>query len=136
MGNNSAGNDSDYTVKSNADLSTKLGFCVKQTTNKDEVALVSAATDPVFGILLNKPKAAGRAAHVRTRGKCVCVSDGSGTAIAVGDLVGPDANGRVVKKATADFNAIGRANEPSSALGTEIEVWLGLPQQIFRTLAG
>lgn len=135
MGNQSGVREGDYTMKAEADLSLKQYFCVKQGTTKDGVALVAAATDPVFGILQTKPKASGRACIVRTNGKTLAVSDGT-AAIAIGDLVGPNAAGKVVKKATADFNAIGRANEPSTADGTIIEVWLGLPQTIFRTLAG
>ena len=118
----------------NADLSTKQFFCVKLVAGP-KVDLCAAATDRAFGILQNKPSASGRNTAVRHLGISKAVSDGSGTAIAVGDLVGTDANGRVIKKATADNGVVGVALDASSAVGTIIRVFLLAPgTSVFRTL--
>ncbi len=123
-----------FDAKANSDLSAKQGFCVKFVTNGDTVDLIAAATDRFAGVLLNDPQS-GQVAEVQYLGQATAVSDGSGTAIAVGDLVGPDANGRMVKKATADYNVAGVARDASSAQGTVIRVLL-TPNAVFRTLAG
>ena len=120
-------------AKAAADLSGKQYYAVKLSA-ADTVALVAAATDRVAGILVNKPKQ-GQAATVVTAGVCECVSDGSSVAIAVNDTVGPDANGKMIKKATTDFNACGVAQDASSADGTIIRVRLDL-NTTFRTAAG
>jgi len=122
-----------YSAKAAADLSAKQYYAVKLSA-ADTVALVAAATDKVAGILVNKPKQ-GQAATVVTDGICECVSDGSGTAIAVGDFVGPDSGGKMVKKATADFNICGVAHDASSADGVVIRVRLNL-DTFFRSAAG
>jgi hypothetical protein len=71
---------------------------------------------------------------VMTDGIAKVVSDGSGTAIAAGDQVGSDANGRAVKVTTVDRLTQGEAMDASAALGTVIRVKLriGVP---FRTPA-
>lgn len=120
-------------AKANSDLSAKQFFAVKLTA-ADTVDLTSAATDIAIGVLQNAPKA-NQAADVQVLGIAKAVSDGSGTAISVGDRVGPDTNGRWVKKATNDFNAGGLAMDASSAQGTVIRVLL-TPAALFRTLAG
>ena len=73
---------------------------------------------------------------MRHLGITKAVSDGSGTSIAIGDQVGTDGNGRVVKKATADYGTIGEAMDASSASGTIIRVRLFGGIVPFRTLAG
>jgi len=119
-------------LKANSDLSTKQFFCVKQTA-ADVVDICSAATDRTLGVLQNAPKA-NQAAEVATDGVCKAVSDGSGTSIAAGDPLAVDANGRVVKNATADRLGVGVAMDASTAQGTVIRVKLaiGVP---FRTPA-
>lgn len=124
----------DESYIANADLSTKQYFCVKLAAGP-KVALCAAATDRAIGILQNKPAADGRNASVRHLGISKAVSDGT-SAIAVGDLVGTDANGRVVKKATADYGAIGEALDASAAVGTIIRVRLFGATIPFRTLLG
>lgn len=119
-------------AKANADLSTKQFFCVKQTA-LDTVDLCSAATDRTFGILTNAPKSA-QAAEIQTDGIAKVVSDGSGTAIAVGDKLAVDANSRVVKNTTVDRWIVGEAMDASAALGTVIRVKLALGT-MFRTAA-
>jgi hypothetical protein len=123
----------DESFKANSDLSAKQFFCVKITA-ADTVDLTSGATDRVIGILQDKPKS-GHAGGVRILGMSKAVSDGSGTSIAAGDYVGTDGNGRVIKKATADYSVCGIALDASSALGTVIRVLL-IPGGWFRTAAG
>ena len=72
---------------------------------------------------------------MRILGIAPVVSDGSGTAIAVGDYVGPSSAGKAIKKATADNSVAGIALDASSADGTVIRVLL-LPGAFFRTAGG
>lgn len=123
----------DESYKAAADLSASQFLAVEYTA-VDTVNVCNAATDVGFGILLNKPKL-GQAAVVRHLGVSKAVSDGSGTAIVAGDLVGPNAAGKLVKKAAADFSVIGQALDPSTANGTIIRVKLGAPGY-FRTALG
>ena len=124
----------DHTFKAAADQSAKQYYFLKYSA-ADTVAVCSAAADRVIGVLMNKPNAAGLAADVRILGIAPVVSDGSGTAIAVGDLVGPSSAGKAVKKATADYSAAGIALDASSADGTVIRVLL-IPGAVFRMLGG
>jgi hypothetical protein len=117
-----------------ADLSAKQWFLVELTA-KDTVNATNAATDRAIGILLNAP-ASGQEARVQLFGSRMKVaSDGSGTAIAVGDFIGPGSAGKAVKKATADYSTVGIANDISSADGTVIEIITGVGS-VFRTAAG
>lgn len=122
----------DVNMKANSDLSTKQFFLVKQTA-ADTVDLMAANTDLCFGVLVNAPKAS-QAASVQTDGVAKVVSDGSGTAIAVGDRLASDASGRVVKNTTADRLVIGVAMDASTAAGAVIRVKLTLGAH-FRTPA-
>lgn len=124
----------DFTFKAAADQSTKQYYLVELSA-ANTVAVCDAATDRVIGVLMNKPAAAGQAADVRVLGIAPVVSDGSGTAIAAGDYVGPNTAGKAVKKATADYSVAGIALSASSADGTVIPVLL-LPGAFFRTAAG
>jgi hypothetical protein len=123
----------DESYKAGADLSSKQYYCVEYT-GVDTVNACNAASDRAIGILQNKP-AANQGAQVRHLGISMAVSDGSGTAIAAGDTVGPNGSGVLVKKATADYSAIGIAMDASSANGTVIRV-LMIPLNWFRTAAG
>ena len=98
------------------------------------VAAIAAATTRAIGVLQNKPLS-GEAATVRILGMTKAVADGSGTAIAAGDYVGPNSAGVMVKKATADYNVAGIALDASSAATTVIRVIL-TPGAWFRTAAG
>jgi hypothetical protein len=124
----------DHTFKAAADQSAKQYYFLKYSA-ADTVAVCSAAADRVIGVLMNKPNAAGLAANVRILGIAPVVSDGSGTAIAVGDYVGPSSAGKAVKKATTDYSVAGIALDASSADGTVIRVLL-MPGAVFRTLGG
>ena len=117
----------DETFKNTTDLSAKQYFSMKLSA-ADTVAICSAATDQVIGILQNNPTA-NQGATVRLLGRSKAVTDGSGTAIAFGDKLGTDANGRLMKK-TADTDLVaGFSNGASSASGTKIDVFLTLGAQ-------
>lgn len=123
----------DHSFKAENDLSAKQYYIVEYS-GVDQVDVCDAAADRGIGVLQNEP-AAGQAAKVRLMGISMVVSDGSGTAIAAGDHVGPGATGKAVKKATADYSVIGIAMDASSADGTVIRV-LMIPISWFRTSAG
>src|SRR6267378_3679376 len=89
----------DKSLVASADLSGKQGFAVKNHSVEGQMALCAAVTDVGAGILVDKPKS-GETGRIRVLGQVKAVSDGSGTAIAVNDKVGPDANGRLVKVTT------------------------------------
>lgn len=122
----------DTTKKAAADLSAKQYYAVKLTA-KDTVNLCAAVTDIGYGLLQNKP-GANQGAIVRRLGTSQAVSDGSGTAISVGDKVGPNASGKLVKVTTPDRPVMGTAEDASSADGAIIRVTL-TPNAVYRTPA-
>ena len=124
----------DESYIANADLSAKQYFLVKLHTVADQVALVAAVTDRPIGILQNDPDASGKPATVRHLGKSKANVDGSGTAIAIGDYLGPDANGRLVKVTTVDRPILAQARRAATTQGSVIEVTL-MPFGFFRTAA-
>lgn len=111
-----------------SDLRLKQYFIMKQTTVADTVDITAATTDIGFGVLQNDPDI-GQEATVRTGwGSYSKVSsDGSGTAIVIGDWVGTDNAGHAIKKTTDKDWVLGKAEGSSSALGTIIRVRL-MPQ--------
>lgn len=125
----------DESFKSAADLSAKQGY-LAELTAQDTVNVCGAAADIVLGVIVDGGgPVTGAAVSVRILGMAEVVSDGSGTAIAVGDRVGPNTAGKAVKKATADYSVCGVAMTASSADGTIIQVLL-TPMGVFRTLGG
>ena len=119
-------------LKANSDLSAKQFFIVKQTA-ADVVDLTAAVTDRPFGVLGNAPKI-NQAAEVVTDGVTKVSSDGNAGAIAAGDQLGTDANGRAIKCTTLDRPLLGEAMDASTAVGTVIRVKLRAGQ-VFRTPA-
>ncbi|MBW2674616.1 MAG: DUF2190 family protein [Deltaproteobacteria bacterium] len=115
----------DMSFKAENDLSAKQYYFVELSA-ADQVDVCDGATDKTIGVLQNKPTA-GHAAQVRVLGISKVVSNGSGTAIAVGDYVGTDASGKAVKKATDKDFIAGIALDASSADGTVIRVLLTGP---------
>lgn len=119
------------TYAANADLSAKQYFLMKLGSTAGQVALVAATTDIPVGLLQNKPAAAGRAAEVMSLGWSKA-DVAAATDIAIGDKLGPDANGRLVQK-TANNDIISALAEEAatSATGDIIRVfvfppvWLG-----------
>jgi len=120
------------TYAANADLSTKLYFLVKRHTTAGQVALVAGATDIPVGLLQNKPAAAGRAAEVMMLGWSKADVEAT-TDIAIGDKLGPNTDGRLIKK-TTDKDVVNAIAEEAatSATGDIITVmvfppvWLGV----------
>ena len=115
-------------------FAAKQFYIAELSATEGQVDVCDAAADRGIGVIQNNPVAGG-AATVRILGKSQVISDGSGTAIAIGDYVGPNSSGKAVKKATADYSAIGIALQASSADGTIIEVLL-MPGLWFRTAGG
>lgn len=128
-----SGEGHDESMIAGADQSAKQFYLVKQSA-LDTVVICAAAADRVFGVLRNKPKS-GEAATVRITGIAEVISDGSGTAIAVGDYVGSNSSAKAVKKATADYSVCGQAMDASSTDGAIIRVLL-TPGAFFRTAGG
>lgn len=120
--------------KAGADLSAKQFYAVELTA-ANTVNVCNAATDRPIGILQNKPRA-NEAAAVCHNGRTYARADGGSVAIAVGDLVGPAAGGKLIKKATADFSTIGTALSAAAADDLIIEVLLGAPGSVFTAPAG
>ena len=133
MGANQSAEVFDDSKVASADLSAKQFFAVKLHSTEGQIALGAAATDVCLGILQDKPKA-GEAGRVRIHGISKAVSDGSGTAIGIGDKVGTNTLGKVVKAHTTDRPILGTALSASSADGTIINVLL-TPNAVFRTPA-
>lgn len=119
--------------RASADLRTHQ-YKVVEVSGADTVALANAATDVGFGILDNKPNL-GEAAEVVHLGRTQAVVDGSGTAIAAGDWLGPNASGVLVRKATADFSVCARALGAATTAGAIISVFV-FPPAFFRSAAG
>jgi hypothetical protein len=85
---------------------------------------LQGATGLCVGVLQNKPRS-GEAATVMQSGLTPAYADGSGTAIAVGDAVGPNAVGVFIKKVVGtDPNVLGIAEEPATSAGAIISVSL------------
>lgn len=112
------------TYAANADLSAKQYFLMKLGTTAGQVAIVAATTDIPVGLLQNKPAAAGRAAEVMRLGWSKA-DVAAATDIAIGDVLGPDANGRLVKKTANNDIVCAIAEEAAtSATGDIVTVAL------------
>jgi hypothetical protein len=115
----------DTTIEASADLSThQFKFVIgAAASGNSQLARVnvSGANGRSFGILQNKPSAAGLGAVVRLAGTSKLVVDGSGSAISVGSPLKADASGRGVVAGT-DKDKVGAiALEASSAANDVIE---------------
>ena len=117
------------TFAATADLSAQQYKAVKLSTanvkNTFACEICAGATDKPIGILQNKPLL-GQAAEVACRpGDIVRVfTDGNAGAIAIGDYLGTDAAGKLVKKSADHDYVIARALEASTADGTIISAEL------------
>lgn len=107
--------------KATTDLSTKQYYIVKiDTANAQSVVLAAAGTDPIFGVLQNKPVAT-KAANVQFLGTAKVIAGGT---ITRGDLVTSDSNGKAVTTTTNKDVILGRAVD-SAVSGDVFEVQLG-----------
>ncbi len=75
------------------DLSAHAGKILQKNANADEVALATAATQKLIGILQNKPAAAGRAATVQVAGIAKVIA---GAAVTAGALLTTNASGLAI----------------------------------------
>lgn len=122
----------DLSREAAADLSGKQYYAVKQS-GAGQINVCGAVTDTGLGILLDKPKQT-ETGRVRVHGTSLAITDGSGAAIAVGDKLGPNAAGKLVKVTTPDRPVMAQACGASTADGTIIEVLL-TPGAVYRTPA-
>ena len=122
------GNEVSYEAA--ADLSGKQFHLVKlDAAGAGKVNLCGASDIPV-GALQNRPRAGDAAAVITLSGAVAkVVSDGSGTAVAVGDTIGANAHGKAIKKAASGNWYLGIALEASSQDGKIIRIQLTGPQQ-------
>jgi hypothetical protein len=94
----------DDSMRAATDMRLKQFAPVKLTTTKDFVTECTAAVDPVFGIMFNKPNV-GETGRVIIKGRMSARVDGASTAIAINDRLGPNAAGTaLVKKLAAGAN--------------------------------
>lgn len=115
-----------------SDLRTKQ-FYVVELTGANQVDLANAATDVAIGVLLNKPNSGQAASILTAQGVRVpAILDGTAD-IAVGDLLGVNASGALIKKATPDFATSALALEACTTNGLEIHDVLWLGPSYFRT---
>ena len=111
------------------DMRLKQFYPVKLHTTKDFVTELTAATDLVFGILQDK-KNLGEAGRIAKIGRWSARVDGSGTAIAIGDWLGPNAAGTaLIKKTAAAANICARALDVCTIAGGIIDVDLNTTSQ-------
>jgi hypothetical protein len=123
-----AGNGVSFVAEN--DLSSSQFRYVELSATAGMVDVCDNAGDVPVGVLQNDP-GAKEAAEVTTLAGAIAkvVSDGSTVAIAIGDTVGTDAQGRAVKKSIAGDWYNGIALAASSAAGKIIPVLLTGPQQ-------
>jgi hypothetical protein len=81
-----------------ADLSAKQFHAVKDN-GSGAAAAITAVTDAPIGILQNKPDAAGKSCSIDFQGVVKAILGGT---VAKGDLLGPDANGKLVTRTFAN----------------------------------
>jgi hypothetical protein len=109
--------DDSYTA--GADLSTHQYKAVKLTGAKT-IGLFN--TGVAIGILQDKPRL-GEGARVMHSGRSKAYADGSGTAIAVGDQLYPNASGVFIKAAVGtEANQLGYAEEACTVAGGLIDI--------------
>jgi len=126
----------DDSFRSTTDMRTKQFAPVKLAATKDFITECAAATDRVYGLQQGKPNV-GEAGRIAIQGRWTALVDGSGTAIAIGDYLGPNAAGTMlVKKTTADNSICAIALDVCTISAGKIDVNLfgGIPA-FFRTAA-
>jgi hypothetical protein len=98
-----------------------MQYRVVRVTGSDVVGLATAATQPLVGVMQNKPQVVGQAATVAIRGISLVVAGATG--IAAGAELTSDSTGRVIAAATTN-KVIGVALQPSTVIGQLIPVML------------
>lgn len=103
-----------------ADPNVGKQYCFVKVTGANTAGLATAATDPVVGVLQNKPQQVGAAATVAIDG----VSNVQvGAAFSAGDLITSDADGQAVSTVTA-AEAAGVALADGVTVGSIVPVLL------------
>lgn len=114
--------DFEKSLLSTNDLSTKQFYIVAvDTANDESLILGAAATDPIIGVLQNKPKA-GAAALYRFLGTTKVIAGGT---ITRGDFVTSDGNGKAVTTTSSSNATVGIALV-SAVAGDIFEVQLAV----------
>lgn len=98
------------TLEAGADLSTKQHYLAKLDANGNAV-LAAAGTDKIIGAI-QEPNVSGRAVLLNTTGIIKVVAGG---AVAIGDDITSDANGKAVATAIAGNRTIGIALAAAAA---------------------
>ena len=126
----------DDSFRASTDMRTKQFAPVKLAATKDFITECTAATDRVYGLQQGKPNV-GEAGRIAISGRWTALVDGSGTAIAIGDFLGPNAAGTMlVKKTTADNSVCAVALDVCTISAGKIDVNLfGGFGAVFRTAA-
>lgn len=114
----------DDSMRASTDMRLKQFAPVKLAATKDFITECAAATDEVFGIQQSKPNT-GETGRIAIKGRWTALVDGSGTAIAIGDKLGPNAAGTMlVKKTAAGANVCAKALDVCTISGGKIDVLL------------
>jgi hypothetical protein len=114
----------DDSFRSTTDMRLKQFAPVKLTATKDFVTECAAATDRVYGLQQGKPNV-GETGRIAIVGRWTALVDGSGTAIAIGDFLGPNAAGTMlVKKITPDNSVCAIALDVCTISAGKIDVSL------------
>ena len=110
-------------MTTSSDLSAKQYYMVKLASTDRAISIVSATTDAVWGVLYNEPEANETAQVAYRIGDIVKLKCyGAGSAIAVGNLIGPSSSGIGVKLNTSTCLAFGKALEGTSGTDSIIPV--------------
>ena len=114
--------DFEKSFVSTNDLSAKQYYIVAVDTSNDQsVVLAAAATDPIVGVLQNKPKAL-QAGLVRFIGTSKVIAGGT---ITRGDKVTSDSNGKAITTTTNKDTLVGVALS-SAVSGDIVEILLNV----------
>lgn len=100
-----------------SDYSAYQYFLMKYGATAPQVAIVAATTDFPIGLLQNKPAAAGRAAEVMALGWSKANVEAT-TDIAIGDKLGPNTDGRLIKKSVVDNDVVCAIAEAAATTAT------------------
>lgn len=104
--------DFEKSFKSTNDLSAAEFIIVAvDTSNDGSVVKATASTDPIVGVLQNKPKA-DEPAVVRWGGSSKVIAGGT---VSAGDLVTADSSGHAITTTTNKDVAIGRALQDAAS---------------------
>jgi len=105
-------------LRAAADLRTKQFYLVKRVS--PTTINLCGAGEVALGVLVNKPNV-GEAADVFAFGYATVISDGNAAAIAAGDPIKSDANGKAVKSAANRDHTVGYSDQASTTDGAQMK---------------